>query len=86
MDPLNQTESTGRRNADVARDERAIHRDILTHGMAGTTRVTMADEHEKAAAHHRERSVKAEQAADFFRSNPAFEDFINLIRTGAISI
>jgi hypothetical protein len=47
---------------------------------------TLADEQEKSASHHFEQASKAQQAAAFLRLNPAFDEFIRLIRKGVIQI
>lgn len=47
---------------------------------------TMAEEQDKNASYHLEQHVKAATAARFFKENPAFEEFIRLIRSGAIQL
>ena len=45
---------------------------------------SLRDAAAKLAHHHHEEASKAQSAALFFSQNPAFEDFIRLIRQGAI--
>lgn len=53
----------------------------------GTPRVTtLREETEKNASYHRQQADKQEWASSFFRENPAFDEFILLIRSGAVSI
>jgi len=49
-------------------------------------RTSMAEEAYKQADYHADVANKALAAATFFRANPAFEEFIRLIRTGAIQL
>lgn len=51
-----------------------------------TLRPSMAEESMKRAAEHGGQASKALRAAIFFRDNPAFEEFIRLIRSGAIQL
>jgi hypothetical protein len=55
-------------------------------GCASTRRVTLREEAEIRVGHHRQEADKADRAASFFRENPAFDEFIRLIRSGSISI
>ena len=43
-------------------------------------------EAEKRFSYHAEEAAKQDKAAAFFRENPAFDQFIRLIRSGAIQI
>jgi len=43
-----------------------------------------SEQADKAAAHHAEQHQKASEAAAFFRNNPAFDEFIKLVRKGSI--
>ena len=45
---------------------------------------SMRDEAEKQVGYHREQADKHDRAAAFFRENPAFDEFIQLVRSGAI--
>ena len=45
---------------------------------------TTADEKEKSAYYHQEQANKAWQATSFLRANPAFDEFMKLIRSGAL--
>ena len=45
---------------------------------------TLRDEAEKQVGYHREQADKHDRAAAFFRENPAFDEFIQLLRSGAI--
>ena len=45
---------------------------------------SLRDEAAKRAQHHHSEGEKAQSAAQFFAMNPAFEDFIRLVRQGAI--
>lgn len=47
---------------------------------------TLRGEAEQKVGFHRDQAEKADQAAAFFRENPAFDEFIRLIRSGAIQI
>lgn len=49
-------------------------------------RPSLCEEAEKSAYHHQEQADKNLQAVIFFRENPAFDKFIQLIRSGAIQI
>ena len=49
-------------------------------------RPSPADEAARNAVYHSEQSMKHSRAADFFQTNPAFSDFVELIRSGAIQI
>ena len=45
---------------------------------------SLQEEAAKRALNHHEQAQKAQSAAVFFANNPAFEDFIRLVRSGAI--
>ena len=45
---------------------------------------SMREQAEKAVGHHREQADKFDRAAAFFRENPVFDEFIQLVRSGAI--
>lgn len=45
---------------------------------------SMRETAEKAVGHHREQAEKCDRAAAFFRENPAFDEFIQLVRSGII--
>lgn len=47
---------------------------------------SMAELHGKSAAHHAEQVDKNAKAQTFFASHPEFDEFIQLIRQGAIQI
>ena len=47
---------------------------------------SLREEAEKQVGYHRTQAEKQDQAAAFFRENPAFDLFIRLIRSGAIQI
>ena len=49
-------------------------------------RPTMAEVAAKAAIHHTEEATRHQMAAAFFHANPQFEEFIQLVRSGAIRI
>jgi hypothetical protein len=49
-------------------------------------RVTAQEEAEKDFIYHSERAQKRGEAAKFLEQHPEFNQFIELIRTGAISI
>jgi len=57
-----------------------------TIGMGYQRRDTLREEAERSVGFHRELADKADRAAAFFRENPAFDEFIRLIRSGAIQI
>ena len=45
---------------------------------------SLRDEAAKRAQHYHSEGEKAQSAAQFFAMNPQFEDFIRLVRSGAI--
>lgn len=45
---------------------------------------TMREQAEKQIGYHREQADKLDRTAAFFRENPAFDEFIQLVRVGAI--
>jgi hypothetical protein len=47
---------------------------------------TQREQAEKNVGFHREQADKADRAAAFFRENPAFDEFIQLIRSGVIGL
>lgn len=47
---------------------------------------TLRGEAEARVGHHRQEAEKADKAAAFFRENPAFDEFVRLVRQGAIQI
>ena len=47
---------------------------------------SLQEEASRRAQNHYEQASKAQSAAVFFANNPAFEDFIRLVRSGAIQI
>jgi len=49
-------------------------------------RPSPAEEAEKRTHYHYEEAEKASRGAAFLRDNPAFSEFINLIRRGCIQI
>lgn len=49
-------------------------------------RPSLREEAEKSVGYHREQADKHDRAVAFFRENPAFDEFIQLIRSGAIQI
>lgn len=49
-------------------------------------RPSARDEAEKASFYHADLAQKASQAADFLRENPAFNEFVRLLRSGAIQL
>lgn len=56
-------------------------------GATGTCSVVSErDRAEKKVGFHRQEAERADQAAAFFRENPAFDQFICLIKSGVISI
>lgn len=52
----------------------------------GEYRPSAREEAEKASYFHAEKAQKASQAADFLRENPAFNEFVRLLRVGAIQL
>ena len=55
------------------------------HGDRGATfKASMRATAEQKVGYHRSEADKADRAAAFFRENPAFDDFIQLVRSGAI--
>lgn len=55
-------------------------------GLAGEYRPSPAEEASKRQHYHLEEAQKAARAAEFFQANPAFSEFITLIRSGVIGI
>lgn len=55
-----------------------------TCGVMAGPRPSMSSEAEKKVGYHREQADKHDRAAAFFRENPAFDEFIQLVRSGAI--
>ena len=49
-------------------------------------RRTQREEAEKNMGFHMEQADKAARAATFFREHPEFDEFIHLVRSGAIGI
>jgi hypothetical protein len=47
---------------------------------------TLREEAEVRLRNHREHAKNASLAAEFFRDNPAFDEFIRLVRSGAIQL
>ena len=47
-------------------------------------RPSMRSQAEQQAGYRREQADKHDRAAAFFRENPAFDEFIQLVRSGAI--
>ena len=50
----------------------------------GYSRPTLQEEAEKQAIHHSEMANKCAQAAAFLSANPAFDEFVRLVRAGVI--
>lgn len=55
-------------------------------GTTGSSKVSRADQLEKQAFSFRERAEKAEKAANFLKSHPEFEVFLNLQREGVFEL
>jgi hypothetical protein len=60
-----------------------------TRGIYGSSpaqprRSTPKEESEKNFEHHRDQADKSGRAVKFFQINPAFSDFVELVRSGAI--
>jgi hypothetical protein len=49
-----------------------------------TNPYSLQEEASRRAKNHYEQASKAQSAAVFFANNPSFEDFIRLVRSGAI--
>jgi hypothetical protein len=45
---------------------------------------TLREEAEKQIGYHREQADKLDRAAAFLRDNPAFDEFVRLVRAGVI--
>ncbi len=58
--------------------------DCCTQGNLAGRPYTMQEQAEKNASSHYELAQKQSQAAAFFRDNPIFDEFIRLVRSGAI--
>lgn len=71
-----------------ASNEKAFHSNTQQAGCVGLDyRVpSQREQAEKNMAHHYEQAQKSSEAANFFRENPAFDEFIRLIRAGVIQI
>jgi hypothetical protein len=53
-------------------------------GIGSYRRPTLQEEAEKQAIHHSEMANKCAQAAAFLSANPAFDEFVRLVRAGVI--
>ena len=53
-------------------------------GVGYYRRPTLQEEAEKQAIHHSEMANKCAQAAAFLSANPAFDEFVRLVRAGVI--
>jgi hypothetical protein len=51
-----------------------------------SARPSLREEAEVRVGYHRSEADKNDRAAAFFRENPVFDEFIRLIRSGAINI
>lgn len=72
-------------------EKQAYDNSQLAQGIAGCNTnsyqpPTLRMQAEKNAAHHFDQHVKAQQAASFLTAHPEFDEFIRLIRSGAIQI
>lgn len=54
--------------------------------MAYDKRPSLREESEKQVGYHRAEADKLDHAIAFFRDNPAFDEFVQLVRSGVISI
>lgn len=55
--------------------------------IGGTSpRPSLREEAEKSVGYHREQADRFDRAAAFFRENRAFDEFIQLIRSGVIRL
>lgn len=45
---------------------------------------TLREEAQKSVGYHREQADKADRAIAFLRENPAFDEFVRLVRAGVI--
>lgn len=54
--------------------------------MAAYRPPTLREQAEKSVAYHSDQAQKHNAAAAFFRDNPAFEEFVQLLRSGAFQI
>jgi hypothetical protein len=59
---------------------------LQDHSPACERKPTLREESEKAIGYHRSQADRADKALAFFRANPAFDEFIRLIRSGIIKI
>jgi hypothetical protein len=53
---------------------------------ATTRRKTLREESEESVVYHQREAERRNRAAAFFRENPAFDEFLQLIRAGTIQI
>lgn len=67
-----------------ARGNQAISMGLAN--QCGTTRPQPVHEARKRADHHYSEANKAQRAAEFLSAHPEFGEFIELIRSGALSI
>lgn len=70
-----------------AQADKPYYGDQCTQGLGGAPRrASLREEAEQQGGFHREQANKCDMAAAFFRENPAFDEFIRLIRSGAVQI
>ena len=70
-----------------AQQAKAVNTDCCNQAVAGIgsyRRPTLQEEAEKQAIHHSEMANKCAQAAAFLSANPAFDEFVRLVRAGVI--
>jgi len=86
--PMNAREMHSRDVENKLRAEVCDQQQIV--GLAGTAgsitgnRYTLRDESAKSAAYHTDEAQKHSAAAAFLKEYPQFDDFIRLVRSGAI--
>lgn len=82
-------DTTMSNEADLKRGEEIIdkvHRARINAGREEQQAHTSREEAIRNASYHGEMATKSYQAAAFFEANPAFEEFVRLIRCGAIQL
>ena len=63
----------------------AVNRDCYDTQVQTSYRLpTLREEAEKQIGYHREQADKADRAIAFLRDNPAFDEFVRLVRAGVI--
>ncbi len=90
--PMNERERSRYEKMHEAQNGSAVNQDCCTDapcgqavaGIGSYRRPTLQEEAEKQAIYHSEMANKSAKAAAFLSANPAFDEFIRLVRSGVI--